>query len=87
MLVTVGELGRDIAQGAIAAGMNEHRVASFVTSDEVGRFLQNEINQGDIILVKGSQGARMEKITKELMAEPLQAKDLLVRQYGRWLLS
>jgi len=29
----------------------------------------------------------MEKIVKEIMAEPLRAKELLVRQEGNWLKS
>ena len=49
-----------------------------------GLFAQSKIKQGDLILVKGSQGARMEKVVKELMAEPLLAKDLLVRQGEEW---
>ena len=42
------------------------------------------MNEGDLILVKGSQGLRMEKVVKEIMAEPLRASDLLVRQEEEW---
>jgi len=46
--------------------------------------VQNKIKQGDLILIKGSQGMRMEKIVKEIMAEPQRAEELLVRQTGIW---
>lgn len=43
-----------------------------------------DINAGDTILIKGSQGIRMEKITEVLMEEPEKAPQLLVRQDIRW---
>lgn len=49
--------------------------------------MDSQIKQGDIVLVKGSQSMRMEKVVKDLMAEPLRAGELLVRQYGKWLES
>jgi hypothetical protein len=47
--------------------------------------IQQKIQRDDLILVKGSQGVRMERIVKEIMAEPLRAKELLVRQERTWL--
>jgi len=84
ILVVVGEASKYTAAAAREAGMDEHKVLVFGDSVSAGRFLQDAIKQGDVILVKGSQGARMEKIVKELMAEPLKAKELLVRQGEEW---
>jgi UDP-N-acetylmuramoyl-tripeptide--D-alanyl-D-alanine ligase len=84
-LVTVGEKSRDITRGALESGMAEDKVFNFSTPEEAGRFAQNKIKQGDLILVKGSQGVRMEKVVKELMAEPLLACELLVRQDKEWV--
>lgn len=83
-LVTVGEIARDIARGAITAGMPEDNCFNFKDSLEAGKFLQPRIKEGDLLLVKGSQGVRMEKIVKELMAEPRKAERLLVRQGKEW---
>jgi len=83
-LVTVGEAAKMMAEQAIKTGMPKDRVYSFGTPEPAGRFLQERIKRGDIVLIKGSQVSRMEKITKELMAEPLRAKELLVRQGKGW---
>ena len=71
-------------RAALASGFDENLSFNFNNSEEAGRFIQNKIKQDDLILIKGSQGIRMEKITKEIMAEPNKAKDLLVRQTGIW---
>ncbi len=84
MLVTVGEASKHTASAAREAGMGEHHVITFADSISAGRFLQDVIKEGDVVLVKGSQGVRMEKVVKELMAEPLRSKELLVRQTEEW---
>jgi UDP-N-acetylmuramoyl-tripeptide--D-alanyl-D-alanine ligase len=84
VLITVGERARDIARGAKSAGMSEDRVFSFSDTLEAGKFLQSRISKGDVILVKGSQGIRMEHIVKEIMADPQFAQELLVRQGKEW---
>lgn len=84
-LIAVGERSIDMADEARKSGMSEDRVYTFDNSEEAGRFVQDRLEKGDLALVKGSQGVRMEKIVKELMAEPLRAKELLVRQEGKWL--
>lgn len=57
----------------------------FETSDQARIPVQNFLLEGDTILVKGSQATRMEKIVKEIMAEPMRARELLVRQTKTWL--
>ncbi len=85
VLITVGESARDIARGAQAAGMDPDKVFSFGKAEEAGRFIQDRMHTGDLLLVKASQGTRCEKIVKEIMAEPLRAKELLTRQYKPWV--
>lgn len=83
-LMTVGERSRDIVRAALEDGMALDRVSNFPTPEEAGLFVQGKIKQGDVVLIKGSQGMRMEKVVKELMAEPMQACELLVRQDSSW---
>ncbi len=83
-LVTVGECSRDTVRGAVAAGMNSDKCFNFSDSLEAGKFLQQKIASGDVLLIKGSQGMRMERAVKELMANPQEAEKLLVRQDDFW---
>lgn len=83
-LITVGEYSRDIDRGAKEAGMNEDAIFHFADVSSAGRFLQEIMEEGDLVLIKGSQGMRMEKIVKEVMAEPEKASELLVRQDVGW---
>ena len=83
-LIAVGERARDFIRGAKEVGMEDDFIFYFDKPDEAGKFLQNRIKAGDVLLIKGSQGARMEKVVKELMAEPDRASELIVRQEKEW---
>lgn len=78
VFVAVGEKMEEAITAAISAGMSEDRTFKFAKPEEAGLFLQERIKEGDLILIKGSRRMGMEKITEELMAEPLRAKELLV---------
>jgi len=84
ILVTVGERSKTTARIAEINGFVPERVVSFDNYFDAGKFLQNEIKEGDLILIKGSQGMRMEHIVKEIMVEPERASELLVRQEKEW---
>lgn len=83
-LIAVGERARDFIRGAKEAEFEDDFIFYFDRPEEAGKFLQNRIKAGDVLLVKGSQGARMEKVVKELMAEPDRASELIVRQGKEW---
>ncbi len=79
-LLCIGERARDVLRGARKAGMPEDRAYFFAFVDEAAKFLQNRLEKGDLVLVVGGANMRMERIVKEIMAEPLKATGLLVRQ-------
>lgn len=83
--ITIGPSGKIMAASAKEAGLASSRILSFDTSDEAKSAIAQYIQPGTILLIKGSQGVRLEKITKELMNEPMRAGELLCRQYGKWL--
>ncbi len=84
-LITAGPLAKDIAEAARDAGLDKDHIFSFNNSVEAGEFLQSRLEPGDVVLIKGSQNMRMEKVVKEVMAEPEKAPALLVRQDSAWL--
>ncbi|PIR85413.1 hypothetical protein COU15_01120 [Candidatus Kaiserbacteria bacterium CG10_big_fil_rev_8_21_14_0_10_45_20] len=85
ILLTVGVRAKGIAEGAMKAGMPESAVSVFERGADSASKLLSMLTAGDVILVKGSQSIRMERIVKSLMAEPEKAKDLLPRQDAEWL--
>ena len=85
ILVTVGIRARYIVEGAQDAGMSEKNIFQFEDSRKAGKFVEGIIEKGDIVLVKGSQGMRMERAVEEIMAHPEDKEHLLVRQDPEWL--
>lgn len=84
-LITIGPGGKTIAIAAVENGMASDKVLSFETSDAARKTVQDLLQANSAVLVKGSQGVRLEKITVEIMAEPMRAAELVCRQYGHWL--
>jgi UDP-N-acetylmuramoyl-tripeptide--D-alanyl-D-alanine ligase len=84
LLLTIGFRARDVAEAALDAGMKDGAILQYEDSEKAGDELEALIKPGDTILVKGSQGMRMEKIVEMLMASPERAHELLVRQDEEW---
>ncbi len=95
ILVCVGARAKFIAEAASEQGRastetsrsNVLQILNFDTSEDAKLKIQELIREHDLVLVKGSQGIRMEKIVEEIMAHPERSKDLLVRQSNRWKLK
>ncbi|MDQ5952090.1 MAG: Alanine racemase [Patescibacteria group bacterium] len=85
LFVAVGPQMKFAIEAAIAAGMPEDKTIWFKDSVEAGRYLDRILETGDVVLVKGSQSQRMERLVKDILAEPGKATELLVRQEDRWL--
>ena len=84
VLIAVGPRAKYIIQGAIENDMSEKNIMEFDDSRLAGKYLETIINDGDVILVKGSQGVRMERAVEEIMAHPEEAEHVLVRQDEEW---
>lgn len=83
-LMTVGVRARSIAESARDGGLKNTRIIEHADSDAAAKDLAALIKPGDVILIKGSQGVRMEKIVKAIMENPSEAPNLLVRQDPVW---
>lgn len=84
LLVAIGPRSKFIVEAARARKMKASAVKYFATSEEAAKFVEGELKDGDVVLVKGSQGMRCEKVVERIMARPQDAKDLLVRQDAFW---
>jgi len=85
LIVTVGVRARFAYESALSAGFTPDKISHFDTSILAGEYLKTIVGAGDIILVKGSQSARMEKAVEQIIADPTKKKQLLVRQDEEWL--
>ncbi|MBI5875384.1 MAG: UDP-N-acetylmuramoyl-tripeptide--D-alanyl-D-alanine ligase [Deltaproteobacteria bacterium] len=65
-LFATGNFRKDVAKGALDAGMPADKI--FEAADKTGlvEALHNIIRDGDSILVKGSRGMKMEEVVKQL---------------------
>ena len=84
VFVATGLEMADAANEAERAGMKKDCVIRVNDAVEAGRWLDAHLHEGDIVFVKGSQSARMEKAVKDIILDPLKAKELLVRQEAYW---
>ena len=65
-LLVLGEMAGEVASGALNAGMPASRVLVFTDHEEIAGRLREILRPGDRVLVKGSRGMRMEKVSATL---------------------
>lgn len=95
-LITRGERAALIAEAAQEAGLATEQVIVTSTHEDAAKAARSIMSLAGensrytqphtkaIVLVKGSEETRMERITEMLMAEPARAPELLVRQTPGW---
>src|SRR6201987_3782957 len=64
-----------LVEGAVAAGVPRSQTKFFSSSEQAAKFLADFVAAGDLVLVKGSRGVRMERVVEALLAN--YAPDLL----------
>jgi UDP-N-acetylmuramoyl-tripeptide--D-alanyl-D-alanine ligase len=52
----------------VAAGVARAQTKVFASSGEAAKFLSDFVSAGDLLLVKGSRGVKMERIVESLLA-------------------
>ena len=94
-LITRGERAAQIAEAARHAGLPAERIiatATYEDTAQVARQLlkesahagKREASGAAVVLIKGSEETRMERVSEQLMAEPGLAPEELVRQTPGW---
>jgi len=84
VLVVVGPRAKFIAEGATEKSFNPKEIYSFNSSKTVADFLEGIIEKGDVVLIKGSQGVRLERAVEAIMEHKELKKTLLCRQDKEW---
>ncbi|MDO8565673.1 MAG: UDP-N-acetylmuramoyl-tripeptide--D-alanyl-D-alanine ligase [Candidatus Moranbacteria bacterium] len=84
IVVTVGEHMRSLFDELSTLGFSHKQMFWFPDPLSVLQNLENIVRAEDLILIKGSQSMRMEKITEALLVDPREAKTLLCRQSRVW---
>ena len=69
-LVTVGQLGKIIAESAIQAGLPAIAVTILDDTSQAVEYLLDRLGPKDVVLIKGSHGMRMDRIVSALEVEP-----------------
>ncbi|HEU5198452.1 MAG TPA: alanine racemase [Ktedonobacterales bacterium] len=86
-LVTLGQRAETIAAAARSTGMPTQSIAITYSAEDAAQMVQRHVEQSDaraIILIKGSEEMRMERVTERLLAQPEQAAQALDRQTLAW---
>lgn len=78
-----GELIKDLKEELENISYPTDKIKLFSSHQDLNNFLKNHLSKNDIVLIKGSQGARMEKIVKEILKNPSDINNL-VRQDKQW---
>jgi len=84
IVVLAGEHMRALFDALSLAGFSRKQMFWFPDPMAALQNLKDIIRAEDLILIKGSQSMRMEKITRALLADPSEAETLLCRQSDDW---
>jgi UDP-N-acetylmuramoyl-tripeptide--D-alanyl-D-alanine ligase len=68
-IVGVAGDAAQVLEGAASKGIPRDRLKFFASSEEAAEFIQGFLQPGDLLLVKGSRGVKMERIVEALLAQ------------------
>ncbi|EKE19604.1 MAG: hypothetical protein ACD_8C00133G0003 [uncultured bacterium] len=84
IFVAVGERMKFAVAELVSLGFPSQNIFQFDDSTTASQKIREFLTPGDFVLVKGSQGMRMEKILEEILENKADAKNLLCRQSKEW---
>lgn len=70
-LVVVGAAATGIADGAIEAGLEPAQVSVVDDVGEAVSLLERDLGQGDVVLVKASRSADLQRVAEALLVGPV----------------
>lgn len=69
LLFAIGDFASEVASGARDAGLPASSICVCEDADQLCREIEKEIKSGDVLLVKGSRGMKMERLVEYLRQE------------------
>ena len=84
IFIVVGKRMQYAVQELIGDGFPAGNILHFTDPVSAGEKIVEIIKEGDFVLVKGSQGMRMEKIVEMILANPDESDNKLCRQSRDW---
>ncbi len=87
LVITKGDVALLINRELLAQGYSEKKLKHFSNFNILISYLKNLLDDKKVLLIKGSQGARMEIVVKALLKNPEMEHTKLVRQEKDWLKS
>lgn len=82
--ILVGQHMQSLFDALLNSGFSRKQVLWLLDPLSARQIALDTVRAEDLVLIKGSQGMRMEKITEALLAEPKDAETLLCRQSRQW---
>jgi UDP-N-acetylmuramoyl-tripeptide--D-alanyl-D-alanine ligase len=84
IFVAVGSRMKFAVAELMALGYSASSIFQYDDPESAGKKILELLSEGDFVLVKGSQGMRMEKIVENILANPGDREKLLCRQSIGW---
>jgi UDP-N-acetylmuramoyl-tripeptide--D-alanyl-D-alanine ligase len=84
-VITKGDIALIINRELLAQGYSQEKLHHFTNTNLAISYLKKQLDDKQALLIKGSQGARMEIIVKALLKNPVDDQNKLVRQEKDWL--
>ena len=84
IVVTVGKHMRALHERLLEEGFSRKQVLWMPDPVSAIEPVLNIVRSDDLVLIKGSQGLRMEKVTEQLLVDPRAAASYLCRQSDDW---
>lgn len=75
-LIVKGDLGAEIAEGALISGMDKKNVLLINDNKDISQYLKKFLHKGDVVLIKGSRRMAMEEIVEEITDTGIQKENL-----------
>lgn len=84
LMILVGPRSAALGEELLSRGVPHGSVLVFSDPDSAAAAASDLVREGDLVLVKGSQGVRMEKVSEALLENKEEASSVLCRQSASW---